>query len=169
MPDKTPSLRPILASQANGRLSRGPVSPERKSRSAPNARFHQLLEAFVHRFILIGRFTPIDDAEALLVEQMAIAQWKLRRLWSIEAASLDHEIDTVAADIENNYFFIDPPTRLALAFNILADRGRALSTLERQRSRLQRDYHRAVTEYHRNEPSEMQIWRNEPNAPEAAA
>jgi hypothetical protein len=179
------SLRRILASQANGRLSRGPKTPEGKLRSSKNAAFHGLSansallsgedrERFnqLHQSFL-ETFAPASDAEALLIEQMAVAQWKLRRLWSMESAALDHQMDRMAGEIDATYERIDPPTRLALAFSRLADNGRALSTLERYQSRIQRDYYRAAAEleYLQNRRAIRvdPICQNEPNAPAVAA
>jgi len=98
------SQRRIDASRANGRKSRGPVTPEGKARSAANSLRHGLLakvcllesesrEVFddlIDDFE--ARFQPIDEVEWGFVEEMIAANWRLRRCWAIENRMLDNEI-----------------------------------------------------------------------------
>lgn len=150
------SLRRILASQKNGRLSRGPSTPEGKSRSSQNSiahglssqtivlsnesaeRFDQLLDT------LVEVYKPGNDVEMLCIEQMAAAQWKLRRSWAIESALLDHELDRLSSSVERDHNAIDQPTRLALAYRNLQDHTASLPALHRHQTRLQNDYDKAV-------------------------
>ena len=96
------SQRRIRASRANGRLSRGPVTPEGKERSKRNALRHGMLakcclldsedtEAFhdhIDQYLI--RFQPADDIEAGFVEEMVAASWRLRRSWAIETRMLNN-------------------------------------------------------------------------------
>jgi len=99
------SEKRLLANRANGALSRGPVTPEGKARSARNATRHGLLskcvvlrnenrEAFEQLFeMYAGRFAPIDDVELGLIEEMVAAYWRLRRALAIEMNMFDLEMD----------------------------------------------------------------------------
>src|SRR5690349_11031999 len=103
------SLRRKLASRANGARSRGPVTPEGKACSAQNAISHGLLaqavvlksenpDAFrAHMDDFVLRWQPADQVELGLVEEMAVANWRLRRLWAIETRSLDDAIDAAVS------------------------------------------------------------------------
>src|SRR5258708_599717 len=90
------SLRRILASRANGALSRGPVTPEGKRPSSYNPLAHGLLSDCV---VLPGesaetfedlltqyleRFGPVDAVEFGMIEEMAASYWRLRRSWAME-------------------------------------------------------------------------------------
>jgi hypothetical protein len=65
------SEKRILAARANGARSRGPITPEGKA-----------------------RFGPLDDVELAFVEEMVVANWRLRRAWTIETRMLDTEMDS---------------------------------------------------------------------------
>ena len=92
----------IKANRANARRSTGPKSAEGKAKSAQNAIKHGLLsqsllvgdesEADFDVLIqgLIDSHQPQDLAEALLVEKMAIALWKMRRLHAVESATIEY-------------------------------------------------------------------------------
>src|SRR5689334_14903135 len=99
------SEKRILASRANGALSRGPKTPEGKARSARNALRHGLLAKYVvlrnesHEGfeelckIYTNRFAPVDDVEMGLIEEMASAYWRMHRGWAIE----NHLMNTATA------------------------------------------------------------------------
>jgi len=143
------------ASRANGAKSHGPVTPEGKSIIAKNAIKHgltskavvlsnedpALFNQLLHSFL--DRFQPADDAEFLLVERMAAAEWRLRRLWSMETATYDHEMVRQMETIESTYDQIDETTRAALAHQELS-KDRALTNLQHHESRLERQYARAL-------------------------
>jgi hypothetical protein len=115
------SLRRILSSRANGALSRGPVTPDGKQRSAMNASTHRLL---AHTTLMrdewseglenllndyVERLEPVDGIEYGYVEEMVAAYWRLRRLWAIETRTLDNATAAQTAD--------DPLDRMAAAFD----------------------------------------------------
>src|SRR5436309_3187529 len=95
----------IQASRANGARSRGPVTAEGKTRSSKNALRHGMLaESIVLKkeasalFIelladLQEEFDPQTRTESDLIETMAVCRWRLMRIWQIETAALDLEID----------------------------------------------------------------------------
>src|SRR5918911_5576219 len=97
----SPSSAQSAASRANGALSRGPVTPEGKARSAQNATRHNLrgaafrllpgedraeFEALLAE--LVERHAPADDPERACVEEIAFARWRLLRVASLEAAAV---------------------------------------------------------------------------------
>lgn len=98
MPKRTPSPAQIEASRRNGARSRGPLSAESRARSARNSlkhgltantilldgesqeRFQQLLDD------LLADLCPESTLEFSAVEEIAVALWKQRRSWAMEAA-----------------------------------------------------------------------------------
>ena len=120
------SLRRIIASRANGALSRGPVTAAGKARSSRNSIRHGL---FSKCMVLsnespagfrewsdqfMDRFGPFDGVEQALVEEMIAASWRLRRIWAIESRVLDDALDAQPPG--------DEIGRLAAAFRSLATR-----------------------------------------------
>ena len=88
-------------SRRNGALFCGPVTPEGKARSAINATRHGLCartmvlgegedggELAALRAALLGRWQPVDAAEAHLVEELVFAAWRQVRLRAVEDAVL---------------------------------------------------------------------------------
>ena len=141
------SLRRILSSRANGRLSRGPKTAQGKLRSSRNAirhgilakcvvmsleseeGFHEELQAY------LARFLPEDIVETGLIEDMVTSLWRTRRLWAIETNMMNQ---AAAADRSP-----DPLDRLTAAFESLASRP-AFLLLQRYESRLNMAYQRAL-------------------------
>ena len=148
------SNRRIQSSRANGAKSRGPVTPEGKRKSASHTNSgvlrHGLLsslvvlddekpEIFAEIFnALTNEFAPQTEAERILVENMAVSRWRQMRLWVIERASFQSEIEKHDAGA------IHPATRAALAFRALADQSRALDLLNRYESRFDRQFARSL-------------------------
>jgi hypothetical protein len=163
------SQRRIQSSRANGALSRGPITPEGKAASAQNARTHQLTAATVvltnedapvledMLATYASHFAPRNPIEADLIEELAVAKWRQRRLWAIESAAIDLEMDVQQQEVDVKYETIDQPTRLALAYKSLNDHSKLLSNLSRYESRHRRAYEKAVAQLEnkngKNEPS----------------
>ena len=84
--------------RVNGAKSNGPITAEGKAISAQNSLKHGLTSSRVvlpHESqeaydkleaSLINRFKPADDLESELVQEMAAARWRLRRIEAMEAA-----------------------------------------------------------------------------------
>jgi hypothetical protein len=105
MPE-TAALHPPVPDRAeiarrNGALSRGPVTPEGKARSALNATRHGLCARTMVlddgedaaaladlRAAFLARWQPLDAAEAHLVEELVFAAWRQIRLRAVEGAVL---------------------------------------------------------------------------------
>ena len=141
------SLKRILSSRANGARSRGPVTPAGKQASSLNAVRHGLLakcvvlptESRVGFDILldqhIQRFSPIDDVELGVIEEMVASLWRLRRTWAIETR--------LHADAINAQEPGDEIGRLAAAFTALAASPQ-LGLLHRYEARLHHMRQRAL-------------------------
>ena len=84
----------------NGAKSKGPITAEGKATSSQNALKHGLTSSRVvlpHESqeaydkleaSLINRFKPADELESDLVQEMAAARWRLRRIEAMESALL---------------------------------------------------------------------------------
>ena len=140
------SQKRILAARANGALSRGPKTPEGKARSRNAVRSRRLTdgvvlsqesrEAFQELFNFhVDCFSPLDDVEMGMVEEMAAAYWRLRRNWAIENYLLD---SAAAAQPEGPEL-----PRIAAAFSELSA-GPQLANLRRYETRLHVMYQRAL-------------------------
>jgi hypothetical protein len=129
--------------RANGAKSRGPATPEGRARSSRNSLRHGLsaksvvLPAESHeQFLLlldahIQQFQPASDVEMELVEAMAVARWRLRRIWAIETSLLAHELQRRAEDMDDEFTEMSGEDRLAWVFQKLADNKQSLSLLAR--------------------------------------
>ncbi len=143
------SQRRINSSRRNGAQSRGPTSEAGKSRSSRNNLRHGILaqtvvlenedkNAFIEYLTAFeDEHQPTDQTELDLVETMAVARWRVRRLWAMEKANLDEEMK------QDHTPGRDAPTRAALAFRKLCDESRAADLLGRYETRCDRQYYRA--------------------------
>lgn len=173
------SEKRILAARANGALSRGPKTPEGKARSRNAVRSRRLTdgvvlgqesrEAFHELFNFhVDCFSPLDDVELGMVEEMASAFWRIRRNWAIE----NYLLESAAAAQP------DGPElpRIAAAFSELST-GPQLANLRRYETRLHVMYQRALynllmlrTSRNRSEPKKSRVSTispplSEPNEP----
>jgi hypothetical protein len=139
----------------NGAKSRGPVTPEGKTRSSANSRRHGLAAAAVlldgesaeHFQLLLAdhmdQFHPQTGVETDLVEVMAVARWRLRRLLAIEAQLLDLEMVRSEEEIEEKLDGMDHDDRLAFVFQKLSDTSNSLTLLIRYEASINRSYDKA--------------------------
>jgi hypothetical protein len=101
--------------RANGTKSRGPVTPEGRAKSSRNSLRHGLSAKSIllpaesreqFQILLdahIQQFQPANDVEMDLVEAMAVARWRLRRIWAIETSLLANELTRRAEDIDDEF------------------------------------------------------------------
>jgi hypothetical protein len=144
------SDRRIQASRANGAKSKGPKTLAGKLRSSRNSRRHGLLartivldnerpSAFA---ALLSSFEfeldPAGEIEQGCVENMAVARWRMMRLWGIEKAGFEFEMSKQPPGLH------DAATRAAIAFRSLCDDSRAADLLNRYETRYDRQYTRAL-------------------------
>ena len=150
------SDKQIEASRRNGALSRGPLTSEGKAITSRNAithglkardvllrhespkQFEQLLNSN------LARFAPQDDTEMRSVEESSVAEWRLRRAWTLIAALIDNRMDSMAADLEESYEQLDHATRAALAHDHSTKTTMSLRELENHVSRYSRATDRAI-------------------------
>lgn len=112
------------ASRLNGAKSHGPVTSLGRHNSSRNrtqhgllartvvldsenkGRFHELLNSFQNTYY------PESPVESVLVEKMAVAHWRLMRLWSLQKAAFTLELREQSATIAAE----DTPSRDSRAF-----------------------------------------------------
>jgi len=149
------SDRKIKSARANGAKSRGPATPEGRAKSSRNSLRHGLSAKTVvlpaesrEQFQLlldahIQQFQPANPVEADLVEAMAVARWRLRRIWAIETSLIANELTRRAEDIDDEFTEMTSEDRLAWVFETLANGGQSLSLLARYEGNLNRAFDRA--------------------------
>jgi len=149
------SLRKIESARANGAKCHGPITPEGKQRSSANSFKHGLTartlvlsnearESFDETVLdYVAELKPRTPSEMHLVREMISAQWRQYRCWAIETSTLDLQMDSQEQELAAKYEKLDEPTRLAIAFQTLAE-NRALATLNRYETGYRRSYHKAL-------------------------
>ncbi len=142
----------------NGAKSHGPVTLEGKARSAANARRHGLAGASILmdgesqedfdllRADFINHFQPQTAVETDLVEVMAIARWRLRRILAIETHLFDLEILDSKDQIKrlSKMKVMEQEDRLAVVFEKLGNNGNSLTLLLRYEGSLNRTFDKAL-------------------------
>jgi len=171
------SQRRIRASRANGALSRGPVTPEGRARSALNALDHGLSADQVVlsseseddfnrlRDAFHAEFVPKSPLDTDLVEQLAAARWRIRRSWGLETGLFEIELLNQKERIAEEFESIEDHVRTAVAFRALADKSRSLALLDRYEARHRRTYERTLQLLLSNRAArtEQQASQNEPD------
>jgi hypothetical protein len=122
----------------------GPKTPEGKAKSSQNAVKHGLHTS--RMFVLTNetpeawdemqkawndKLQPRDEAERLVVLDIAHAQWRICRARTIETALLDLEMDEQAPTLATTFTQMDEGTRMACALKGLADNSKALDSIHR--------------------------------------
>jgi hypothetical protein len=92
----------------------------------------------------IERFQPADEVEMDLIDDMISARWRLQRIWTMQTASLDLQMDRQEEEIKKTFNRIDPATYTTVAFTTLANTDKALGLLLRLETTLNRMYNRAL-------------------------
>lgn len=100
---------------------------------------------------LIAEFEPQSDVELLCLEEMAVAKWKMRRLWNLESTAVQLELDARAAAGSSPLENPDPSANLCFAWNGVE---KQLSGFALHDIRAQRQYTRAL-----NHLQAIRAWR----------
>jgi hypothetical protein len=157
------------ASRINGAKSRGPVTAAGREKSSRNSlkhgftsenmvvlacessdEFDEVLNEYVATYL------PTSPAQRRLVNAMVAANWRIRRLWTVETALFNQEMFRRYSESDP----VAPATTeflLALTFRNLADDSRSLALCSRYESRLHRMHGRAydtLRELQRSSPEE---------------
>ncbi len=144
------SQRRIDSSRANGAKSRGAVTPAGKFNSSRNNLRHGLLaksavleeersEAFLELLADLNReHNAQTETQRTLVEHMAMARWRIARLWAIERELLQSEIH------KPEHIQQSPTARVTSAFASLVERDSVFSLLNRYEARFDRQYARSL-------------------------
>jgi hypothetical protein len=140
----------------NGAKSRGPTTEAGKAASSQNALKHGMTarNTFIlecesadeyHAFLAehIAIHLPATPPEKELVEQMAIARWRIRRFVNAETVLIDCEIVRNRDKVEKEFATIDSDVHTAMAIRSLADESRCLSLMSRYEARHQRCHDKA--------------------------
>ena len=142
----------VHSNRINAQKSSGPRTPAGKARSSRNSTIHGLtgkspvlpgedpddLRALASQYC--DDLHPIGQAEADLVERMASATYRLRRVVRIETGLFDLRLR--AEPVREGINLDGRADPLAWAF--LTDRSSTLERLGRYESRLQREYDRCL-------------------------
>ena len=141
--------------RTNGSKSAGAKTPEGLQKSAQNSlrhglaaktlvlsnesqtKFDELMEAFIQKF------QPADAVELDLITEMVAARWRLRRIWIIQTAAIDLQMDRMEPEIAEQFQVITQPTRLSLAFTTLANQEKSMQLLLRYETTYSRAFDRA--------------------------
>jgi hypothetical protein len=188
-----PSELKSETARINGAKSHGPKTPEGKEASSRNAIKHGMttrstillqcespdeFEAFLAEHIEIHQ--PVTAPEKELVDQMAIARWRIRRFVAAETVLLDCEMIRNQAAVKKEFDTLDSDVHIAMAIRSLADDSRCLSLMSRYEARHQRTHDKAYAALRElqskrpdhspsvsagADPVENKITPNEPTAP----
>jgi hypothetical protein len=149
------SERKTQTSQENGRKSRGPITPEGKRNSIRTPSRHGLLArnllldresaARFHQVVagLHDEFQPETPAEIGAVESMAWSRWRQMRLWTLEQAALNAEIQKARPSLPD----AAAATAAAHAFIALGDRSNTLNLFNRCETSYDRQFTRAFRRF----------------------
>ena len=83
-------------------------------------KFDELMEAFIRKF------QPTDEVELELLTEITAACWRLRRIWLIQTAAIDFQMDRMAPEIVEQFQVISHPSRLSLAVTTMASQDQSL-------------------------------------------
>ena len=101
-------------------------------------KFDHLMQSYV------DRFQPADEVEMGLVNQMVAARWRQQRLWMIQTAAIDLEMDRMQQKIAETMLECSEPTRISIAFTHMANEGKSLELLMRYETSYSRLHDRAM-------------------------
>ena len=142
----------LAANRLNSQKSTGPNTDRGKRMSSRNRTRHGILARTIlvddedrDRFAdLLNSLTvdlrPQNDTQRGLVEKMAVASWRTKRVWAVEAAAIRHETRRQADSTVDE----DPPTRTMKAMRNFSDNNRHPDVWGRYETRYDRAYYKAL-------------------------
>jgi hypothetical protein len=145
------SERQIAASRANGAKSKGPTSAEGKRNSSRNSTRHGLFaktvtisreeDEFLTELLknLALEWRPTTHHEVHQLQRLAVTIVRSKRIAAIEAAVISKEIRN-----KPEWSKLTPDTRIALAFESLADNSNVLQAIDRYESANDRRLHQTL-------------------------
>src|SRR6266404_8235558 len=154
--------------QQNGAKAAGTKSPAGIQKSAANSlkhglltqtlvlanesptKFNELLQSY------IDRFQPADNVEMGFVNEMVAARWRQQRMWMIQTAGMDLEMNRQEDQIEEDMIFCTEPTRISLAFDGMTKRDNTLELQLRYETSYSRMHDRAMKALQRLRESSKQ-------------
>jgi hypothetical protein len=143
-------------SRINGAKSHGPTTAAGKEASSRNSLKHgftarntyileceskEEFQEFWAEHIAIHQ--PVTAPEKELVEQMAIARWRIRRFVDAETVLIDCEVARNRDKVEKEFATLGCDVHVAMAIRSLADESRCLSLMSRYEARHQRTHDKA--------------------------
>ena len=163
------SQKQIDANRANAQRSTGPKTPEGKAASSLNALKHGLTaeqavipgedpDAFdesVRSFF--DHLQPVGPLETQLVEQIAMASWRLSRLRALETGLFTLRLIDEEKWIDEHYTGLTTQDRLAYVFQDDCGRRDAFTNLARYETRVERAFYRALHELQRLQAARAEI------------
>jgi len=166
-----PSERQLAANKKNAQKSTGPKTPEGRAAVRLNGVKHGLTAATLvlpgesesNFQSLLADFEsehqPSTPTEEALVRQMVMAQWRLRRLYHVEAAFFRLQLDDTAEEVDEQYETLDDAGRLA--YVVARDSGCVQENLSRIEARLERSFYKALRELQRIRPQPAKKTENQ--------
>jgi hypothetical protein len=151
-----PSELKSETARTNGAKSHGPTTAAGKEASSRNAIKHGFTAC--NTYILeceskeefqefwaehIAIHLPVAAPEKELVEQMAIARWRIRRFVNAETVLIDCEVVRNRDKVEKEFATLGCDVHVAMAIRSLADESRCLSLMSRYEARHQRTHDKA--------------------------
>ena len=168
------SQRQIAANRANARKSTGPQTPEGRAAVRLNGVKHGLnaatlvlpgeqqsdFEALLDSFE--AEHCPTTPTEAMLVRQIAMASWRLRRLYHVEAAVFTVRLTDLEEDMTDDYVGkLEDIERLAYVAIDDARRRSVFDNISRCEARLERSFYKALHELRRLQALRPAILQNQ--------
>ena len=162
----------IAANQLNAQKSTGPKTPEGRAavrlnglkhgltastlvlRGESESDFEDLLDSFE------AEHHPSTPTEEALVRQMAMAQWRLRRLYHMEGGFFRLGLGRLSDDFKS-YTNLEPGDKHALVVREDANNGNILANLSRYEARLERSFYNALRELQRLRAQRPAVLKNQ--------
>ena len=155
------SQQQIDANRKNAQKSTGPKNPEGKAAVCRNAFSHGLTADLVcingedmdefdaTRQSFEDELKPVGPVQALLVQRIVMAAWRLERLRLIEGGIFQLRAYDDTRQLQTEYKDVPPRTRLAFLYLRDVRGPNALALLGRYEARIERSFYRALHELQR--------------------